>query len=282
VIVHIHDLLPLTDAVDHPGPRNALIRRLTPATIRRSARVLTVSETVAAEISALFPHAAGKIRWIPNGISGSSFAPASESSGRTEIHARLGLTSPYVLYVGAITQRKNLETAVEGFQRCAACDPSTRLVIAGMTRSVEYGGQLRQRVASLGLSDRVVFTGFLTDAECLSLLQHARVFLAPSRGEGFDLPPLEAMSVGTPVVCSDIAVHRELIDADAALFFEPSSADDLARAIADIWDNPSLRATLKAAGVTCAARYGWDRAARALADLYLEMLPEPRRVPSLA
>ncbi|HEY4989919.1 MAG TPA: glycosyltransferase, partial [Opitutaceae bacterium] len=75
VIVHIHDLLPLTDPVDHPGTRNAMIRRLTPATIRRSARVLTVSATVAAEIAALYPHARGKIRSIPNGISGGSFAP---------------------------------------------------------------------------------------------------------------------------------------------------------------------------------------------------------------
>jgi glycosyltransferase involved in cell wall biosynthesis len=282
VIVHIHDLLPLTDPLDHPGARNALIRRLTPATVRRSARVLTVSETVAAEIAALYPGAKGKIRAIPNGISGGLFAPAPESTGLSGVHARLGLTSPYALYVGAITQRKNLETAIEGFGRWGAREPSARLVIAGMTRSVEYGAQLRQQAASLGLSDRVVFTGFVTDAECLSLLRCARVFLAPSRGEGFDLPPLEAMSVGTPVVCSDIAVHRELIDAGAALFFTPSSAEELARAIASTWDDPPLRATLRTAGMGCAARYEWDRAARALANLYLEMLPEPERVPSLA
>ncbi|HEY4988677.1 MAG TPA: hypothetical protein VII09_02670, partial [Opitutaceae bacterium] len=61
-----------------------------------------------------------------------------------------------------------------------------------------------------------------------------------------------------------------------------SSADGLAQAIANIWDDPSLRARLKAAGTACAARYAWDRAARALADLYLEMLPEPGRVPSMA
>src|SRR5690606_1120190 len=101
---------------------------------------------------------------------------------------------------------------------------------SGMDRSPEHAVRLRQLARERQIEDSLVWTGFLPDAECRSLLRHALVFLAPSRGEGFDLPALEAMACGIPVVCSDIPVHRELL-AGCATFFDPDAAASLAAAL---------------------------------------------------
>ena len=90
-----------------------------------------------------------------------------------------------------------------------------------MSRSSRHEARLRQLAAELA-PEAICFAGFVTDKECLALLQHASIFLAPSRGEGFDLPPLEAMACAIPVICSELPVHRELLG-DDALYFDPAS-----------------------------------------------------------
>ena len=282
LVVHIHDLLPLTAPEDHRGFRDRLVRRLTPGSIRRADRVLTVSESVAGEIRARFPSGARKVAAIPNGIETELFQPRPVGAPRTAIHERLGLGGPYLLYLGALMARKNLDVAIRGFGQllekfAAAGRPDgLKFVLAGMSRSDAYAAELRRLAAEVA-PGAVCFTGFVSDAECVALLQHASVFLAPSRGEGFDLPALEAMACAIPVLASDIPVHRELLGYDA-LFFPPNRPERMAGELFRLLERPDLQAQLAGRGAARAAGFTWDEAMRRLDELYQEILSGPRAV----
>jgi glycosyltransferase involved in cell wall biosynthesis len=276
LVVHTHDLLPLTAPADHGGLRDRLVRLFTPGSLRRADRVLTVSGTAAAEIRGLFPDVAHKLVTIPNGIESGFFRPIADGSPRAAVHARNGLGGAYVLYVGAISPRKNLEVAIRGFcefrqQRRLAGEPDINLVLAGMCRSQSYEARLRGLATELA-PESICFAGFVTDGECLALLQHAFLFLAPSRGEGFDLPPLEAMACAIPVICSELPVHREVLE-DDALYFHPDKPEELAAALQRAADDPALRAEYGRRGLIRAAKYTWARAMESLAILYRDLLP---------
>ena len=270
VIVHTHDLLPLTAPQDHRGLRDRIIRTLTPRSLRQADCVLTVSNSVAEEIRRLFPKLVGKIAVVPNGIDGELFRPKPAGSARGEIHTRLHLQGDYFLYLGALMSRKNLEVVIRGFasfvRHHSATTPPPRLVLAGMSRSDAYVIQLKRLAAELA-PGTVRFSGLISDPDCVSLLQHAAVFLAPSRGEGFDLPALEAMSCAIPVVCSDIPVHREMLGRDAA-YFSTHDAMGLASALEQLRSQPHLRRQLSRSGPERAACFSWGRAMGQLAELY--------------
>jgi glycosyltransferase involved in cell wall biosynthesis len=272
LVVHTHDLLPLTAPADHRGFRDQLVRRLMPGSIRRADGVLTVSESVAAEIRSHFPQASGKLTAIPNGIDADFFRPKPAGARRAAIHNRLKLTGDYMLYLGALMARKNLEVAIRGFSRylrdplLPASARKTKLVLAGMSRPKEYEAGLRALAEKLA-PGAVVFTGFISDEDCLALLQHATVFLAPSRGEGFDLPALEAMACGIPVLCSDIPVHRELLGNNAHFF--PTNQDErLAIELQRLMTRADLRAQLAQQGPARAAGFTWENAMQRLGELY--------------
>ncbi len=279
LIVHVHDLLPLTAPQDHRGFRDGVVRRLTPGSLRRADRVLTVSESVAAEIRHRFPQAARKVAAIPNGIEAELFQPKPAGAPRTAVHARLGLDGSYVLYLGALMARKNLEVAIRGFGQtleklAAAGSPEApKLVLAGMSRSDDYAAGLRA-LAEQVAPGAVCFTGFISDEECVALLQHARVFLAPSRGEGFDLPALEAMSCGVPVLASDIPVHRELLGYDA-VFFPSDRPGRMAGELHRLLQQADLRAQLAGRGAVRAARFTWEEAMQRMSGLYREIFSGP-------
>jgi alpha-1,3-rhamnosyl/mannosyltransferase len=261
LVVSIHDILPLTDRSSHPGWRDELVRRLTPGSIRRADRIVTVSNTVRDELAARFPESAGRVTAIYNGIDPEFYQ---------DDDARERDRPPYLLCMGAIAPRKNLEVVLRAFRIFLKGPRQARLVLAGLIRSRAYQERLNRLVAELDLTGSVTFTGFISDEDYRLLLQGARLFLAPSRGEGFDLPALEAGASGRAVICSDIPVHRELLG-DGAVFFPPDDAETLARQIEDLWEREEERNRLGRAARQRAADFSWERMAGQLAALYVEV-----------
>ncbi len=270
LIVHTHDLLPITAPDDHRGFRNALVRHLTASSLRRADAILTVSNSTAREIEKKFPFASNKTVAIDNGVEHDVFRPKTVNASRVAIHHRLELTGDYILYIGAIMARKNLRVAIEGFRKFIEQAPVERrgmkLVLAGMCRSQTYADELRAAADGLPKGS-IVFAGFITDAECVDLLQHAWLFLAPSRGEGFDLPALEAMACSVAVLCSDIPVHREVL-AERAEYFETDRADSLADGLLKLTQNEEARLAQARLGPAFAQRYNWQSSMTKLASLY--------------
>jgi glycosyltransferase involved in cell wall biosynthesis len=183
--------------------------------------------------------------------------------------ADLGLAHGRLLvYVGGFGPHKNLETLVAAFARVVAQDDlsDVRLVLVGeYEREVfhSYYGTIRRHVEALGLSSRVVFTGFLPDEELVVLLNRATALGLPSLLEGFGLPAVEAAACGCPVVATTASPLPELLGR-GGLFVDPLDPPGWERALAAVLRSEDLRSRLREEGLAAAQRLTWDAAARQL------------------
>lgn len=227
-VVTIHDLIHLR----HPNPLARLYaRQMIGRAVRRSRRVLTVSEAVKREIVSTFGCADDHVLVTPNGVG----APFSGSGPAAE--------GRYFLYVGNDKPHKNVDVLVDAFSKI---DDASLVLTGGAFE------RFKSR-------ERVVVTGFVDDAELAALYRGAIALVMPSREEGFGLPALEAMVSGCAVITSNAAALVE-ITGDAALHVEPDAAS-LADAMTRIASDESLRTTLAAHGIARAKEFTWTRCA---------------------
>jgi glycosyltransferase involved in cell wall biosynthesis len=169
-----------------------------------------------------------------------------------EALARLGVTRPFVLAVGAADRRKNLELLERAMPRVAAAFPQATLVLAGPRRR---GARSQQDPAW----QRTL--GFVSDEDLMSLYRCARVVVAPSSYEGFGLPVLEAMQLGAPVIAARASSLPEA-GGDAAVYVEPDDDAALAREIGRVLPDDSVYAAMREASLAQSARFSWDETAR--------------------
>ncbi len=167
----------------------------------------------------------------------------------------------YALYVGNVRSSKNIENLVRGFEKAAA-GKKMRLILAGKNSMTDWTDNFKRR-------EDILFLNEVSDAALVRLYAHAKMFIFPSRYEGFGLPPLEAMASGVPVICSNAASLRE-VAGNAALMFDPDDVDALAGHIARLWEDEALRKDLIARGTANAARFSWDACARQVGEVYRE------------
>jgi glycosyltransferase involved in cell wall biosynthesis len=179
---------------------------------------------------------------------------------------RFGLRDGYLLYVGNCYPYKNVGQLVEAFAKLPADLAGVQLALVG--RDDYFRDLLKQRVAELGVQDRVVFTGAVSDGELIALYQHAALYVYPSLSEGFGLQGLEAMAQGVPVLAANASCLPETCG-EAAQYFEPGSAVDLARMINELMHDEARRLSLREAGLVHVARFSWRRTAELTQDAYL-------------
>jgi alpha-1,3-rhamnosyl/mannosyltransferase len=162
-----------------------------------------------------------------------------------------------------VEPRKDLPNLVRAFDAVAAAHPELELVIAGPTGWGEE--RLHAAVAQATHRTRIRRIGWVADRD--QLLEGAAVFAYPSIYEGFGLPPLEAMAAGVPVVTTRAGAIPEVVG-DAALLVPVGDADALAAGLERALTDEEERRRLIDAGGRRVARYGWDRAGRAMVELY--------------
>jgi len=182
----------------------------------------------------------------------------------------------YVLALGTIEPRKGLPDLVAAFDHLAAADDpgrdepdQVRLVVAGPDGCGRDA--FDAAVAACRHRGRILRLGWVDDDRRADLLAGAAVLAYPSLYEGFGLPPLEAMSVGVPVVCSDAGPLPE-VTGDAARRVPAGDPVMLAAALAEVLADDAERARLAVAGREQAARYSWERCATDMGELYRRML----------
>jgi glycosyltransferase involved in cell wall biosynthesis len=208
-----------------------------------------------------------------------AFRPVAEAEA-VQARRRLGVEDDFLLFVGTVEPRKNLLTLVRAFEeltRHTSLRP--QLVIAGKK------GWLTEELFALiehsGLGSRMLFTGYISDADLAALYSSCRVCVYPSLYEGFGLPPLEAMSCGAPVITSRIPVIMETVG-NAARLVEPTDVRELADNIHALWTNDAERLQLSTGGIAHAAHFTWERTARLTLDVYEEVLQGAEGVPRVA
>lgn len=267
-VVTIHDLV-WRHAGETMRPTSRWLERaLMPPAVRQADRILADSHSTAEALAAEFPRAAHKVRVVH--LAASPLAPPGPREGL----ARLGVTGDYILFVGTLEPRKNLPRLIEAYASLpAAVRERARLVIAG---GLGWGRQdLEGTVARLGLSGRVMLTGYVDDATLSTLYAHALFLAMPSLYEGFGLPLLEAMSLGTPVLTADRSSLPE-VAGDAGLLANPHDVQSLARGLAALVQDDGLRKSLADKARATAARFSWEKTARETLAVFAEAVAERR------
>ncbi len=265
VVVTLHDLIPLRHPETEKLAARIYWRLQIPIAAKRSSFIITDSEHARQEIIADFQVAPKRIKAIMLGFDPRMSEQRNPSAG-AEIRAKYGLSQGYILYVGTIQPRKNIDTLIEAFHLIKQeRNNIPKLVIVG--RKGWLYDKLFARISELGLVDEVFFTGFIPDEELPYLYDGARLFVYLSFFEGFGLPPLEAMACGVPVVTSDTTSLPEVVGG-AGITVPPADVGKVASAILRLLDEPEFAALMAQKGRERAEGFSWEAAARETLEIY--------------
>lgn len=228
-------------------------RFLIPMVMRHAFGMVTDSHAERENILRHFPKAAPRLTALSLGTSA---LPEPDGTGIPDA----AVAQPFLLYVGSPNGRKNLPTLFRAFAEVAADIPLALVLVGGDAES--YQRQIAQHIPA-GLRDRVHYLGRVDDAGVAFLYRRAFALAYLSFYEGSGLPLTEAMSLGCPVLASDIPVHRERCG-EAAVYASPHSSAAVAAAVLALWRDGPLQERLKEAGQEQAARFTWRDTALAL------------------
>lgn len=267
-VATIHDLIPLLFPSATPRALKTrlfpLYRRLMLEIGARADRIIAVSNASRADILAHLQIPAerhGDVRVIYNGVS-PDFRPPESGGQRSDDPSRPRI----LLYVGRSDPYKNLTLLVEALSRVRGQTPfPVQLHIIGPPdpRYPEAG----RRVTALGLDEQVTWVGYQSNDALVKAYRDADAVVLPSRYEGFGFPVVEGMACGTPVICSDIPVLRE-IGGEAAHYVALDSAPALAEGIRTVLTDGPLRERMVRLGLDQARRFTWRETARQTIALY--------------
>jgi alpha-1,3-rhamnosyl/mannosyltransferase len=262
IVLTIHDVSYARHPEWYPYRRDLFRRTFYRWSARAASHVLTDSEFSRAEIVAAYGIPAGRITVAPLGVSG-------DFSVRGTVEAILppGVTGPFLLHVGDLHPRRNLEVVVRALvdARRRPGTPAAVLVLAGIDRGV--GDRLAEMAAHAGVAGAVVRLGAVDEPRLRSLYHAASALVYPSRYEGFGLPLVEAMASGTPVIASRAASIPEVVG-EAALLLDPDDWQQWTEAIASVLSDAAQRARMRDAGLQRAALFTWTRTARITGEVY--------------
>lgn len=255
----VHDLsferLPEEFDLKERWRRRLLARR----SVRRASRVLADTRAVAREIAATYGLSPDKIGVVPLGVDPSALGDPEADAARL---ASIGLSSPYLLYLGSILPRRRVDLVISAFARVASRWPELRLVLAGANR-LRRPRDLDRWIAGSGVGDRIVRVGYVAEEALGALYRNAELTFYLSEYEGFGLPPLESLAAGTPAAVGpglalddlwpDYPYRTARLELDAV-------ADVTRRAL----DDRDERGRVGAAGRERMARLTWEHSAKLL------------------
>ncbi len=264
-VVTLHDLIPLRHPETEKFVAQLYWRLQIPIAARRSSFIITDSEHAREEIMADFRVAPERIKAIKLGFNPAMLENRNSVDGKA-VRNRYGLPEGYILYVGTIQPRKNIDTLIEAYARLRSDRENLpRLVVVG--RKGWLYARLFASIDRLGIADEVIFTGFVPDEDLPYIYDGASVFAYLSFFEGFGLPPLEAMACGIPVVTSNTTSLPEVVG-DAGITVPPADTEQVAAALARILDDPELAVALGKRGKERSGLFSWDAAARQTLTIY--------------
>lgn len=263
VVLDAHDMVGVLFAENFPLAARFYWSKYLPFTLRFAQRLIVPSESAKKDVVRLAKIPAGQIHVIPHGRN-SNFGPILDQQVLKEVQQRLNLPSDFLLFVSTLEPRKGVDTLIDAFARIAGRIPED-LVIVG--RRGWYWEKLVRNVQEVGLENRVHFLDYIADKDLPPIYNLAKVFVFPSRYEGFGLTVLEAMSCGTPVISSNASSLPE-VAGDAAVLVPPDDAEQLADEMMRVTADPSLRQELRMRGLEQAQKFSWERAAEETVRVY--------------
>lgn len=261
----VHDLIAFLKVTAHQE-KATLVERLTLArAVKRAVRIVCASKSTESDLVRFFPAANGKTSVV---YSASPVDPDDISAGlqHTERFVKLGLPESYILFVGTLEPRKNIEGILESYAKYRATTATPLpLVIVGK-QGWHYKG-IFETVQRLELLTNVIFAGYVANDFMPLVYKHAACFFFPSFYEGFGLIILEALMNDCPVITSKISSLPE-VAGEAAYYVDPHNTDEMATALSRVLTDKTIRTTLIAAGRSQREKFSW----KATAQSYLAIL----------
>ncbi len=270
-VLTVHDVIPLLMPDTVSRAYRWQFQGWLARSVRVADRILCVSACTRDDLLARHPEVADKVAVTYNGVDHVD-AHGLEDSARDFLDA-MGLPERFVLYAGSLDVRKNVRQVLEALERLAARGQRLPLVLVGQRW---FGsGEVESRVDRLRAQGHDIRTlGYQPESIFYALMRRATVFAFPSRYEGFGLPPLEAMRLGTPAIVSTTGATPEVCG-DGAWAVRPEDAEGLAHALDTLMRSEDERRRWVERGRARAARFTWARCAEATLEAYAHVLRPP-------
>lgn len=266
-VLTVHDLSLLLFPETHEKQSVKRARRRLPVMTRTADAVIVPTEAIRREVAEYFGVSAEKL-FVVHEAPREFFAPVDRAA-TIPTRQKFGIGEDFILSVGTIEPRKNLETLIASFEQVVAASGNVQLVIAGARGWLS--GPIFNAIQHSPVRHLIVLTDYLHDSDLRDLYSSCRAFIYPSLYEGFGLPPLEAMACGAPVIGGSIPALIETIG-DAALLVEPKDVEGLASAIIEVLGDEELRDRLSISGYERAKNFSWDKAAVETLAIYEKVL----------
>jgi glycosyltransferase involved in cell wall biosynthesis len=272
-VVTIHDLAFMVDSTTFRRRSPTYLRVMVSLAARRASRIITVSEWTRQDVIRLLGVNPDKVVAIHNAAE-TEYQPITDRNAIEAFKSRHGLPSAFILYLGTIEPRKNLIRLVDAYVELRRRgNTNVPLILAGGMGPLHEG--IRAHAMATGLEpDHIRFTGFVPEEEKPLWYNAAQLFVYPSQYEGFGIPPLEALSCGTPVVTSNGSSLPEVVG-EAAMLVDPMDSSAIADGMQRVLEDEALRESLIAAGLVRARQFTWRAAAEQTLDIYRSALATP-------
>lgn len=253
----------------HLRMRLWLLRTITEISLRRSHRIIAISDWEKEFLVERFHLPADKIMVSYPGVTEGFHPPAPGSAGWLREH--LGLEPPYILSVTRLAGYGNLLNLAKAYVSLVKAGKTTLpLVVPGETWDARYIGRVKKFLREEGCADRVRFIGYVSHEYMPWLFGHATCFVFPSLLEACGTVLIEALACGTPILCCR---RRPMMDVcgDAAMLFDGEDPADIADKLGAVLGSPSLREALSRRGLERVRQFSWGRGAEKVYDLFQEL-----------
>lgn len=273
-IVTCHDLIPLVLAKSYlsPLPGSRLLQReRDKARYKTAARVIAISHATRRDLIEMLDISPDLIDVVHHGVDQERFTPEAGENEATLLREALGVTAPYLLYLGAADARKNLPLLVRAYARSGVA-PDVSLLLAGPF-SKRATVQLEEEIERSGVRGRARLLGYSDEKLVAPLFRQCLAHVFPSSYEGFGLTVLEAMACGAPTLTTALSSLRE-VAGDAALTLTDLSEEPFALELQRLVSDAELRAELRQRGLAHSRLFTWERCAAQTLSCYQRALDQ--------
>lgn len=257
LVVTIHDLSYLYFPDEFLKKDYYKLKNWTEYSLKKAKKIIAVSKSTKKDLNKFYPSVEEKVTVVYNGFEKNSDKSATPDENFLIMNDLKA--GKYILYVGTLQPRKNINTLIKSFALLKKQYPDFKLVITG--KKGWLYDKIFEEVKKQQLEENVIFTDFIPDSDVALLYKNAFCFVLPSLYEGFGLPILEAMSYNCPVITSHSSSLPE-IGGDACLYFDSNDEKDLLEDLKLLITDENVRKELIEKGKERVKLFSWETCGR--------------------